>query len=161
LKVESAYYGFHEKNNNDIFLRTCAEELVNKDLLNFFKPMNRSSTLNYDFYSESEWRVIFLQKLLDQKLIIDPRDPRNVSAHSYFKALNPSQQDKLKYLIPLDGWFSMIIYPSLDVKNKAQQDPSLSIVKQIQRIKDIDDHGNRVENKNWPIEVNLDACRNL
>jgi len=67
----------------------------------------------------------------------------------------------LKYLIPLDGWLAMIIYPSLDVKNKAQQDDSTGIKQQIKRIKDLDDQGNRVENKNWPIEIDLDACRNL
>jgi len=55
----------------------------------------------------------------------------------------------------------MIIYPSLDVKNKAQQDDSTGIKQQIKRIKDLDDQGNRVENKNWPIEIDLDACRNL
>jgi hypothetical protein len=155
------YYGFHEKINNDVFLRTCANELGNKNLLNFFKPMNSSLTLNYDFYSESEWRIIFLHELLNSKLIIDPRNPKNESAHSYFQTLPPEQQKKLRYLIPLDGWFAMIIYPSLDVKNKAQQDNSSSIVQQIERIKDLNDHGNRVENKNWPIEVDLDACRNF
>jgi hypothetical protein len=155
------YYGFHEEINNDAFLRTCAKELGNKDLLNFFKPMNSSRTLNYDFYSESEWRVIYFQELLNKNLIVDPRDPENESAHSYFRTLQPEQQNKLKYLIPLDGWFAMIIYPSLDVKNKAQQDNSSSIVQQIQRIKNLNDHGNRVENKNWPIEVDLDACRHF
>ena len=155
------YYGFHVKINNDVFLRTCANELGNKNLLNFFKPMNSSLTLNYDFYSESEWRIIFLHELLNSKLIIDPRNPKNESAHSYFQTLPPEQQKKLRYLIPLDGWFAMIIYPSLDVKNKAQQDNSSSIVQQIERIKDLNDHGNRVENKNWPIEVDLDACRNF
>ncbi len=155
------YYGFHQNVNNDVFLRTCAEELDNKDLLNFFKPMNSSCILNYDFYNESEWRIIFFQELLDKDLIIDPRDPKNESAHSYFQTLQPKEQKKLKYLIPLDGWFSMIIYPSLDVKNKAQQDNSSSIVQQIQRIKSLNDHGNRVEKNNWPIEVDLDACRNF
>ena len=71
-------------------------------------------------------------------------------------------KDKLRYLIPLDGWFAMIIYPSLKVKNKAQQDGSTTGIKQqIKRIKDLKDDGNRVEGKNWPIEVDLDACRNF
>ena len=90
------YYGFHEKINNDVFLRTCANELGNKNLLNFFKPMNSSLTLNYDFYSESEWRIIFLHELLNSKLIIDPRNPKNESAHSYFQTLPPEQQKKLR-----------------------------------------------------------------
>ena len=59
------------------------------------------------------------------------------------------------------GWFAMIIYPSLDVKNKAQQDATNKIRAEIQRIKSLRDHGNAVEGGNWPIEVNLDACRNF
>lgn len=55
----------------------------------------------------------------------------------------------------------MIIYPSLDVKNKAQQDIANNIQTEIERIKKLPDHGNTVEGGNWPIEVNLDACRNF
>jgi len=155
------YYGFHEKLNNDKFLRACAE-LDNKDLLNFFKPMNKSNnSLTYDFYAESEWRILFFQELLKKDMIRDPRDPQNEKENKYFNELTIKEQAKLKYLIPLDGWFAMIIYPSLDVKNKAQQDDSIGIKQQIKRIKDLDDCGNRVEKKNWPIEVDLDACRNF
>jgi hypothetical protein len=51
-------------------------------------------------------------------------------------------------LIPLDGWLAMIIYPSLDVKNKAQQDDANGIKNEIMRIKSRDDHPNKVEGKN-------------
>ncbi|MBM4274952.1 MAG: hypothetical protein FJ134_10910 [Deltaproteobacteria bacterium] len=152
---------FHEKKKNDKFLQACAKELNNADLLNFFKPMNSSNILNYDLYSESEWRIIYFKELLESKLIIDPRNPENVEEHNYFMSLNTKEQNKLKYLIPLGGWFAMIIYPSLEVKNKAQQDNSNGIKEQITRIKSLDDHGNRVEGRNWPIEVDLDACRNF
>ena len=152
---------FHEKWKNDRLLEACARELKNKNLLNFFKPMNSSNTLNYDFYGESEWRIIFFQELLQRKLIIDPRDHNNIEAYEYFLSLSEKQQSKLEYLIPLDGWFSVIIYPSLDIKNKAQQDSSNGINNEIKRIKNINDHGNKVEGKNWPIELDLDACRNF
>lgn len=157
------YFGFEKDKNNDKFLRACAEELKNKDMLNFFKPMNKSSTLNYDLYGESEWRIIFFEELLQNKKIIDPRDPSNDKEHKYFQSLDQEQQNILKYLIPLDGWFSMIIYPSLQVKNKAQQDSSCqikSIIENIKRDKK-KDRGNQVEDRNWPIEVDLDACRNF
>lgn len=155
------YYGFHEMRRDDKFLEACAKELKNADLLNFFKPMNSSEVLNYDFYSESEWRIIYFKELLSRKLIIDPRDKNNIEEHQYFISLTTIQQSKLKYLIPLDGWFAMIIYPSLSVKNKAQQDISNCIQQQITIIKSRNDHGNRVEGGNRPIEVDLDACRNF
>jgi hypothetical protein len=130
-------------------------------MLNFFKPMNSSPTLDYDLYGESEWRIIFFDELLAKKSIIDPRDEKNVTEYEYFQSLTSDQQGSLKYLIPLDGWFQLIIYPSLGVKNKAQQNHELSIVSEIQKIKARQDRGNHVENGNWPIEVNLDACRNF
>lgn len=155
------YYGFHEKSNDDKFLKACSIDVNDKVLLNFFKPMNSSSILNYDFYGESEWRIIYFEELLSKRLIIDPRDTRNVDEHSYFNSLTPEEKAKLKYLIPLDGWFAMIIYPSLEVKNIAQQDKTNNIHKEITRIKLLKDHGNAVEKGNWPIEVDLDACRNF
>lgn len=61
------YYWFKEWAKNDKFLGACAKELQNKDLLNFFKPMNSSETLNYDLYNESEWRIIYFKELLEKK----------------------------------------------------------------------------------------------
>jgi len=156
-----AYYGFHEWTKNDKFLEACANDLQNKALLNFFKPMNSSKTLNYDFYGESEWRIIYFKELLEQKLIKDPRDGTNTEEHKYFDSLTAKEQNKLKYLIPLDGWFAMIIYPSLKTKNKAQQDDATGVKQQIIRIKILQDHGNSVEGGSRPIEVDLDACRNF
>jgi hypothetical protein len=157
-----AYFGFHSMIQHDQFLKACATDLKDQNLLNFFKPMNSTRTLTYDFYSESEWRILFFQELLDRGLIVDPRDKRNTAENAFFNSLTVAEKDKLKYLVPLDGWFAMVIYPSLGVKNMAQQEASCGIREQIQRIKDNpNDHGNRVEGGNWPIEVDLDACRNF
>jgi len=157
-----AYFGFGEGSQNDKFLEACRTNLQDKRLLNFFKPMNSTRRLNYDLYSESEWRILFFNELLDSKRIIDPRDRANEKERAYFDSLTSVQQKKLKYLIPLDGWFAMIIYPSLAVKNAAQWDTKRGIVEQIRRIKTkAGDHGNNVEKGNWPIEVDLDACRHF
>jgi len=157
-----AYYGFGSDAQNDVFLKACAEDLKDKGLLNFFKPMNSGSTLNYDLYGESEWRVLFLQKLLEDELLIDPRDSKNSEVHEYFNSLTYEQQNQLKYLAPLDGWFQVIIYPSLAIKNLAQRNASEKIQTEIQRIKgNPRDHGNRVEGGNWPMEMDLDACRHF
>lgn len=164
-------YYLRKKLNNDIFLKDCVSNLEDKKLLNFFKPMNRSGeALTYDFYAESEWRILFFQELLRQKLIKDPRDPKNEDENKYFNnELTSEERAKLKYLIPLNGWLAMIIYPSLDVKNKAQKyireqnkengkiEYKLNDTqKEITRIKE-----DRIEDGNWPIEVDLDACRNF
>jgi hypothetical protein len=164
-----AYFGFGAWSHNDKFLEACAAGLQNKCLLNFFKPMNSSPTvLNYDLYSESEWRILFFENLLQSKAILDPRDSANEKEHAYFNLLTEEQQGRLKYLIPLDGWFSMIIYPSALEKNDAQWDTGHGIPDQIKRIKsNAGDHGNQVEGLrnptrgNWPIEIDLDACRHL
>jgi hypothetical protein len=155
------YYWFKEWAKNDKFLEACAKELQNKDLLNFFKPMNSSETLNYDLYNESEWRIIYFKELLEKRWIKDPRDGNNTKEHEYFNSLTAKERSKLRYLIPLDGWFAMIIYPSIATKNKGQQDDSIGVKDQIARIKKLLDRGNSVEGNNWPIELDLDACRNF
>lgn len=156
-----AYVGFTKENHQDVLLQACGRDLTDKRLLNFFKPMNRTGVLNYDLYSESEWRILFFEQLLRSRLIVDPRNTTNASEHTYFQSLSQDEQQKLKYLVPLDGWLAMIIYPALDVKNAAQQDEKAGIRDQIRRIKARDDHGNRVERGNWPIEVDLNACRHF
>jgi hypothetical protein len=156
------YYGFHKDNSKDIFLRQCTQDLKDNNLLNFFKPMNSTTLLNYDFYSESEWRIIYFESLLKDGLIKNPRDSKNAKEYEYFKKLTSDEQNKLKYLIPLDGWFTMIIYPSLDVKNESQFGSTYKIRSEIERIKNAPNgHAYKVEGVNWPIELNLDSCRNF
>lgn len=52
----------------------------------------------------------------------------------------------------------MIIYPTHNIKDKARE---FGIVKDIERIKSNCDDGNRVEGGLWPIELDLNACKNL
>jgi Putative abortive phage resistance protein AbiGi, antitoxin len=157
-----AYFGFGVQNHSDKFLEACVADLSNKDLLNFFMPMNsKANILNYDLYSESEWKLLFSSELLKTRKIVDPRDSKNTREHGYFNSLNQEQQNRLRYLVPLDGWFAMIIYPSGPIKNAVRWKQENGIWAQIERIKLNDDHGNRVEGNNWPIEVDLDACRHL
>jgi hypothetical protein len=152
------YYG--TPGSNDIFLQQCRENLNDKRLLDFFKPMNSTSTLDYDWYSESEWRILYTERLLENKSIVDPRDPENVEEHKYFQGLSLNEQNKLEYLIPLTGWLGMIIYPSLDVKNEAQQGKTYK--KESDEIKSaIEKIRSGTEDGSKPIEMDLDACRNF
>ena len=154
------YFGFGEV-TDDPFLKSCARDLQDKNMMHFFKRMNSSRKLTYDFYAESEWRIVYFAELLKRRRIVDPRDPSNSKEHAYSCSLREDEQQKLKFLIPLDGWFQMIIYPSISIKNEAQQNESGAIKQNIARIKESNDHGNVVEKGNWPVEVNLDSCRNL
>ena len=156
------YYGLHKDKKEDIFLEQCARDFKDKGLLNFFKPMNSLTELNYDYYSESEWRILYFEELLTKRLIIDPRDSKNTKEYAYYQSLTEEAKNKLKYLIPLDGWFAMLIYPSLNVKNESQCGSVYNIQSEIERIKNNPkDHAYKVEYINWPIELDLDACRNF
>lgn len=153
-----AYFGFGPS-SQDVLLKACARDLQDNRLLHFFKPMNSDGgKLIYDYYGESEWRILLFEELISSGKIIDPRDPRNSEHHSYFNSLSPAEQGYLKYLIPLDGWFSMVIYPSISIKNFSQALHSSNVPDLIKAIKTRQDHGNAVEKGNWPIELNLDAC---
>jgi len=162
------YFGFGEDDHNDRFLKGCASDLKDKRMLNFFKPMNSPRgrprpgypMFDYDFYAESEWRLLVFDELLNRGTIIDPRNRKYAKHHDYFSSLSPKQQQKLKYIVPLDGWFSMIIYPSMSIRKAARQDST--IIREINRIKsDRRDHGNIVESGNWPIEVTVGDCRHF
>ena len=153
---------FNSLSRHDRFVESCVNKLEDRALLNFLKPMHREaagnvSPWNYDFYAESEWRIVYLPELLDGTRVVDPRDESNAKANAFFRSLATTDQNRLQYLAPLDGWLAMVIYPSLSVKNEAQQNPKYEIQSEIQRIKD----ESKVEDGNWPIEVDLDACRNF
>ena len=156
------YYGFSDDSPRDILLMTCMKELKelpHKRLMHFFKPMNSERTpLNYDFYSESEWRIVFHDGLITQNQVRDPSSDRKLA--KYVAGLPDKQRQRLRYLVPLDGWFAVIIYPSIDIKNRAQRDTQIR--KQIKRLKvPKSDHGNRVEKGNLPVELDLDLCMHL
>ncbi len=94
-----AYFGFGERKYSDKFLEACLQDLQDKKLLNFFKPMNsKSRNLTYELYAESEWRILFFNELLATRQIVDPRDSANAREHEYFNTLTGEQQNKLKYL---------------------------------------------------------------
>ena len=159
------YKGKDEIQYCDQFFKSTAS--CNKSMLGFFKPMGKSG-IRFDYYPESEWRIIDSDKLRRDRLIIDPRDTIDKEIREYFSKLPACRQNKLKYLIPLDGQLSMIIYPSLAVKNMAQkwmkdkpQGIGQEIYEVIKQIKKAPEQGEHFEGGNWPIELDLDACRNF
>jgi hypothetical protein len=150
---------------HDQFLQHCLHEFTDQRLLHYFKEMGRRGQpgpANYDYFSESEWRIVYTDDLLTPP--INATDVRNYDKgewSAYVGTLNQGLPAALKYLLPLDGWLAAIIYPSLDIKNRAQQKGS-KVRNEIERIKtNMDDHANKVEGSSWPMELDIDVCRNL
>lgn len=155
------YYGFGSNGLpiRDAFFDLCKEKFIGNEekmLLNFFKPMNKTKPLNYDLFSESEWKITANKNgNLHEDSIHKAK--RLSKSSAYYKSLSDKQRDKCKFLLPITSWLGIIIYPSLDVKIKAQADPEIrKLIKKITFPKK-----KYVESGSWPIEVTLDACRNF
>lgn len=151
----------------------------------FLKPMFRvtdkgsnsdENTYNYDFYNESEWRIIYSEKISKEKSTFNRFFQKPSDWPDEFTDF--LTKNKIKgpdYLIPLSTqqkngqsiWFAMIIYPSLSVKVEAERDPKIrDLIKKLKP--DFDSSANRngngpveYESSCKPIEVALDACRNF
>lgn len=109
--------------------------------------------LNYKYYSESEWRIIYsgaLKKMSSlakfdgivegknfDNQFIDINDPDNehkkynnkIELNDFKLYLDKNkdaiQKNKLSYLLPLDYWLGVIIYPCPVVKIVAEQDDEI------------------------------------
>lgn len=135
------------------------------ELLSFFKHMCSERPLTYDLFSESEWRIIFsenIKKILIDKghadvlrLFIDPKNSHDQQIKKFYSSL---QDKKPEYLIPLDWWFSIIIFPSHEVKIAADNDQEIQ--KLIEEVKKNPPRTGcpDTERQMKPIEVDLDAC---
>ncbi len=145
----------------DAFIGLVSGSLQDKRLLQFIKPMDSgvNKRLVYDYYSESEWRIVSTSVEHVPRTIIDPRETKDPMIADYFASLPAQSQEKLRHLVPLDAWHAAIIYPALAVKNAAQEEDS-EIPQLIRKIAK-EGHGNRVEGLNLPVEIDLDLCRNL
>ncbi len=97
------------------------------EFFSFFKNMsqdrNPQGYIAYDLYEESEWRIVYSEKIKSkmpaskQKYFIDPKDPGTGRYHEFYKNLATS--DRPDYLIPVDEWLALIIYPNLQIKNES------------------------------------------
>ena len=75
-----------------------------------------------------------------------------------------------EYVIPLDKWFSMIIYPSLAIKVKAEKDEEIqNLINNIKRTQQFNEKeidvsmcsSSSLEEYSMPIQMDLDVCRNF
>jgi hypothetical protein len=180
---ERLFKGDQERN---AFLSTWQEIFKDTDphLLHFLKPMHSSRGAPADFYAESEWRIVYTD-LLDPTSrkagfpgeshqgrcshcvkAVDPRTDPPAGFSEYMDALrarfgreNVREPD---YLLPLDGWLSCIIYPSVSLKRQALEDEEIrGEMKRIKTDPDCRANDIEVEKGNWPVEMDLDLCRNF
>lgn len=138
----------------------------------YLKSMNEGGTnlgyMQYKNFDESEWRVIFSEKIREQFGNINGINnwPNNdLKFVEYLRKWKVPEAKKPQYLLPLDKWFAIIIYPSLAVKVKAES--NCCIRKHIEDIKPKIPNGKNpirsaeFEPYSKPFEIDLDACRNF
>lgn len=155
---------------------TAGEE--KNEILSFFKHMCSSGPpFTYDLFSESEWRIVYSKRIMRKlkgrrrddilRLFVDPKRTNDQETRRFYASLcgkkpecwkNPESGKKPEYLIPLDGWFSLIVFPSPQVRIAAANDweTQCLIAKAKRRPprSGIPDY----ERQMRPIEMDLDAC---
>jgi len=135
----------------------------NEELLSFFKHMCSQRPLNYDLYNESEWRIVLTERLLSKMppdrsaLFINPGAALDGDIKQYYSKLPADKRPD--YLIPLDPWLAVIIYPNLNVKKRSIEDAEIrSLLKKIS-------HRSTVtgcpERGHYPMEIDLGACKHF
>jgi len=108
-------------------------ESPDMEMFCFFKNMSSGRDIQryitYDLYEESEWRIIFSEtikkKITSRKkrYFIDPKDPSSGKYNDYY--INIRSDIKPEYIVPVDEWLALIIYPNLQIKNASMHDPEI------------------------------------
>lgn len=111
----------------------------------FFKDMSEEEDLNYKYFSESEWRIVYSDGIANDKEchvaqnvgsnIIHVNGNLNEETKKYARInqvkISPDDLEKfvkensakgLKFLVPLDYWLALIVYPCPAVKIAAERD---------------------------------------
>ncbi|GAG04366.1 unnamed protein product, partial [marine sediment metagenome] len=125
----------------------------------------------YDLLDESEWRIIYSESIREKIEKFKIKNNKNKDILKLFRKPCETKgfqdylekhniEEKPEYLIRLDRWFAMIIYPSLKVKVKSEACSKIRGL--IEEIKPTLKKGEKPgEKHSKPIELNLDACRNF
>ncbi len=149
-----------QADTHNLFFAPYSNFLENTpEILSFFKHMcskYKKRPLQYDLYNESEWRIIFSENIRKHLLQTDKKKAAklfvNPKTINYFNSI----ENKPEYLLPLDSWLGLIIYPNLEVKKRAIKD--VGIRKLLKRIS-ARGRRNSPEKNCMPIELDLGACK--
>lgn len=175
----------------------------------FFKYMSETEDLNYKYYSESEWRIVFpffgsgndglikdekIFNIVSKYLVnanpkignIDAEFEKYSNMENLFKIgkekilfrrddwvayIEQSHKKGLKFLVPVDYWLAMIIYPCQTVKIAAENDGEIRNLlvatrskrynsDQLESIAKGEENGEG-EKYNLPTEIDLDTIGNF
>ena len=152
----------------NLFLPKANKNLPNQNyyqwMLLFAKEMferDDRGHIRYDIFDESEWRIVFSEEIkTTMNEAIKNRVIKKRPEEMFLKPDNLPGENKPEYLLPLDGWFSMVIFPSLEIKNRALE--NTEIINLINDIKKADTPGcTKNERVNLPILLDLDACKHF
>lgn len=176
LGAPMAYYNEHRANWFTPSLWRSQQGSYEEYYSCFLKPMSvktSDTTMRYDFYDESEWRIIYSEEIAlrlsnsDRSKTLNTIVPKEKFTAEFQQVIQNIPSGP-KALIPInDPWFAMIIYPSLAVKIAAEADPEVrSLIRQIKPgtklPKEFDKRNPAwLEKHGKPIELDLDACRNF
>ncbi len=143
----------------------------NSHMTNFFIHMHywkHDKKLTYDMLNESEWRIVYSHQIKKQLLgakfkdatrqFVDPKRTKDKKIRAYYKKLKPANRPE--FLIPLDCWLGIIIYPNLNVKKMAVRSRRVrGLIKNVSQRPPL--LSGDVERGCMPIEMNLQACNNF
>ena len=131
----------------------------------FLKRMGSGTRISYDYLNESEWRIVLAPWLEEKGYVTRPQNSKEfLDEHP---ATRETDSQCPRYLLPVNSrWLALIIYPSIQAKHAAQEDPE---VRQLLRAIKPSGHPGPVppsETAPWekfilPIEIELDDCRNF
>lgn len=167
---------YHQENEpNWFFLPHTINNKFKKDdfFLCFLKPMKKENSKEFEYFDESEWRIIY-SDMIDKYL----KDNNKGNIAKNFKNLTDIEDREFsnylkkckkrpEYLIPIKDsgqWFAIIIYPSINAKVASERDAEIRNL--IREIKPDAGENYIKESANCekfskPIEIDLDACRNF
>ena len=118
------YVQFNTQNLSFPPYSTYDKDNPQDERFSFYKHMCSGSPLTYDLFSESEWRIIYSENIKEKlkkpdglSLFVNPKESSDKELVQFYGSISG---EKPEYFLRLNYWLAMIIYPSLDVKNKAR-----------------------------------------
>ncbi|GEM_PF-5360821 len=179
--------GYTKPNWFSHLINNSQNDTVSNAQKSYFKYMSETEDLNYKYYSESEWRIVCPHNLDEdnavlnsiRKYFINVAGNINDEIKKYSginqvqikqteleEFIKKNQNKSLKFLIPLDYWLAIIIYPCPAVKIAAECDPEIRNLLSATRSKKIDslDYNKLAEISKevgeeymMPMEIDLDT----
>lgn len=140
------------------FNNTDKQDVTSSAQKSYFKHMSEVEDLNYKYYSESEWRIVCPHNINEDNMVLNnirkyfidvngvlqdevkkysDINQVQIKQKEYEEFINKNRDNNLKFLVPLDYWLAIIIYPCPAVKIAAEFDPEIRDLLRATRLKKI------------------------